>query len=300
MVPPTVDRPVIIWANGSAGTGHALQLAVQARSAFASLGRTARIIEAPDAQTAASAADAALGPQGLLVAVGGDGTVHHALQLVAGSDRSLAVLPCGSGDDIARILGVSADRPQQALAALIAGRTTRIDAGRIRTADGTVRRFAAAAYAGFDAQVNARANRLRVGGRRTRYPLAVLGELAALRAVPMVVSLDGATLRRPLLAIVVGNGPTYGGGMRICPTAEPDDGRLDLTIVDAVPRRTLVRVLPTVYRGQHIRHPAVTTAVARTVTIAAPGARLWADGEPVGDLPVEVTVEPAALEVVVG
>jgi diacylglycerol kinase (ATP) len=299
MARSTASPPVVIWANGAAGRGRATELASRAAALLSGRGAAPTIIDAPDAATATAAAEAALGPDGLLVAVGGDGTVHHALQLIAGSGRRLAVLPCGSGDDVARLLGLSAARPDQAFAALTNGATRRIDVGSITTADGVTRRYAAAAYAGFDAQVNARANRLRIGGRRTRYPLAVVGELAALRAVPMVVDIAGSIVRRPLLAVVVGNGPTYGGGMRICPTADPHDGLLDLTLVEAVPRRTLVRVLPTVYRGDHVRHPAVTTARSRTVTLAAPGARLWADGEPVGDLPAVISVEPSALEVVV-
>lgn len=260
------------------------------------------VIDASSAAEARSAAEAAIDDGATtLVAVGGDGTVHHALQVVATTSVTLAIVPSGSGDDIARAVGVRRGDLTGALDTLVSGQVRTVDLGRALSPDddGPGRWFGATLYAGFDARVNARANRMNTKVGPAKYPAAVIAEIAALRAHPFVLTLDGSTERTTACAVIVGNGPSYGGGMLICPDAEPDDGWLDLTVVDGVPRRTLLRVLPKVYSGRHVAHPAVRTARARSVGIAAPGLVAFADGEEVGPLPLTIDVVPGALRVLV-
>ncbi len=236
-----------------------------------------------------------------LVAIGGDGTVHHALQVVANSSTTLAIVPSGSGDDIARAVGVRRGDLNGALDTLVTGRVRAVDLGRA-TPDNDSHAatwFGATLYAGFDARVNARANRMTTKVGPAKYPAAVIAEIASLRAHPFVLELDGRLERMNACAVIIGNGPSYGGGMLICPDAVPDDGWLDLTVVDGVPRRTLLRVLPKVYSGRHVSHPAVRTARAQSVRMAAPGLVAFADGEQVGPLPLTVDVVPGALHVLV-
>jgi len=262
------------------------------------------LIDEPSAAQASVRAQAALRRGAhLMAAIGGDGTVHHALQVVAGTRTVLGIVPAGSGDDIARALGIARSDPTDALAALTRPRVKTVDLGRATPTgeSGPSRWFGATLYAGFDAGVNRRANASSVPGP-ARYPIAVLGEIAALRSRPYVLmGHDGpdSTERFDAVTVVVANGSSYGGGMQISPDALIDDGLLDVTVVGSIARRTLLRVLPKVYRGTHTRHPQVSTRRMAELLLDAPGVVAYADGEYVGPLPLRVEAVPGALRVAV-
>ncbi|MGH3938480.1 MAG: diacylglycerol/lipid kinase family protein [Pseudonocardiaceae bacterium] len=234
----------------------------------------------------------------VLAVLGGDGTVHLAAQALGGTGTALAVLPSGTGNDLAAALGIPADPVEAArhvTDALRRGQRRRIDMGRV--AGGSC--FTTVLCTGFDAAVNARANAMRWPAGPRRYDLAVLAELAALtpRQVQVTAGDTEVTLQATLVA--VGNGALYGGGLRICPDAELDDGLLDVIIIAAVSRRRLLRVFPSLRAGRHIGEPEVTLLRARTVRIEGDlGWPVYADGEPQGTLPVTVHCEPGALTVV--
>ncbi|GAB3839516.1 hypothetical protein GCM10029963_06860 [Micromonospora andamanensis] len=145
--------------------------------------------------------------------------------------------------------------------------------------DGTLRWYGAVLAAGFDAIVNERANRMRWPRGPRRYDLAILVELARLRPRRYTLTLDGERIEVDAVLVAVGNGASYGGGMRICPAADPTDGLLDVVVGGRFDRRTLIRVKPRIYAGTHVAHPLVSTYRARTVTIAAEGITTYADGE---------------------
>jgi diacylglycerol kinase (ATP) len=257
-----------------------------------------------DAITAARAAIEA-GAAGV-VAVGGDGTAHLALQAVAGTDVPLGLVPLGTGNDLADAVGVPADPVAAAravLADVAAARTTVIDAVRVSGAiphasapphsEGPW--FAAILSVGFDSAVNARANRMRWPRGPRRYDLAILAELARLRTYSLTLGLDGTTVETPALLVAIGNTRSYGGGMRMCPDADPTDGLLDVTVVEPVSRLELIRVKPRLYSGTHVTHPAVRTYRAATIQVDAPGASVFADGEPLVPLPLTLTCVPGAV-----
>jgi diacylglycerol kinase (ATP) len=171
-----------------------------------------------------------------------------------------------------------------------------LDVGVVRSADGVERYFLGVLSTGFDSSVNERANALpRLAGHR--YNVAIVRELASFRALDYDVVIDGVREQAPGMLVSVGNGSRYGGGMRICPAALPDDGLLDVTWLGAVSKPTFLRVFPSVFRGTHIEHPAVRTFRGRSLRIAADGQIAYADGERIGPLPVEIEVRPAALRV---
>jgi diacylglycerol kinase (ATP) len=238
---------------------------------------------------------AADGLDRLLVA-GGDGTLHHALQGLARSGTALAILPLGSGNDLAAALGIPADL-DAAFELALDGAPRAIDLGQVGG-----RFFAGVAGVGFDSEVNRYANRVRRLRGRAIYLWAVLRTLRGFRAPAMRIEHDGGGFVGRAMFVAVANSGRYGGGMRIAPGALLDDGRLDLVIVREMPRHVLLRVFPRVFRGGHTGHAAVE--IVRTARVAVALDRpltAYGDGEPllaVGAEPVDFEVAPAALRVV--
>jgi diacylglycerol kinase (ATP) len=235
----------------------------------------------------------------LLVVVGGDGSAHQGVQFCADTGVTLAVVPAGTGNDLARTLAGGPEDPLDATDKLVRaiedGATTTIDLGRV---DGGPW-FAGVLCAGFDSAVNERANRMRWPSGPRRYDLAILAELAKLRAGRLTVETDGERTELDATQVAVGNIPFYGGGIPICPAADPADGRFDVTLVRKASRFDLVKMLPGLRTGNHVNHPMVTTSRATKVRLGeANGWVAYADGERIGPLPVEVTCVPNALKVV--
>jgi diacylglycerol kinase (ATP) len=236
-----------------------------------------------------------------VVVLGGDGMVHLAVQALAQTETPLGIIAGGTGNDAATVLGLP--RPPIAAARAVvealdradgnSDRLPRVDLGQ--TAAG--RWWFGVLYCGFDSAANARADRLRWPRGPRRYDLAIAGELLRLRTWPFQLTLDGREVRADATLVAIGNAPAYGGGKQIAPHADPRDGHFGITVVGRVSRVTLARLAPTLPRAGHIGHPAVTTYDATTVTIAAPGAVAYADGEPVDPLPLTTTCVAGALRV---
>ncbi|MFI5486418.1 diacylglycerol kinase [Micromonospora echinaurantiaca] len=293
------DGPVAVLANPTAGRGRHRGLLPGLLDRLAATGRPVRLLEAHSAEQAEAACHAAVADGvAALVAVGGDGTVHRALQAVAGTVVPFGPVPAGTGNDFAVDTGFPAD-PLAAVEVIVdalrAGRTRPVDLARLTGADGTRRWYGAVLAAGFDAIVNERANRMRWPRGPRRYDLAILVELARLRPRRYKLRLDGEPQEVDAVLVAVGNAPSYGGGMRICPDADLTDGLLDVVVGGRFDRLTLMRVKPSIYQGTHVRHPLVRSYRVREVELAAEGITTYADGERVLDLPVTVTAVPAAL-----
>ncbi|MFC5662334.1 diacylglycerol kinase [Kitasatospora misakiensis] len=294
----TIAR-VVLLTNPAAAAGHAEPAARRATARLRAHGITV------DARAGASAAEslalaraAVLPASGCdaLVVVGGDGMINLALQAVAGTATPLGVIPAGTGNDHARAHGLPRDNPEAAADVIAVGHTRTVDLGRITTPDGTTRWFGSVLAGGFDSLVSDRTNRLRWPRGRMRYHLAIAVEFANLRPLPFHITLaDGTEITRDLTLAAVGNTSSYGGGMPICPDADPTDGLLDLTLVDAMPRRRIARFFPTLLKGTHTTHPEVTTHRTPALRISSPGITAYADGEPMSPLPVDITAAPAAL-----
>ena len=140
-------------------------------------------------------------------------------------------------------------------------------------------------------------NPFRVDGR-ARYLVGVVAELARLAPTPTILTVDGEEHVGNTVLVSIANAGRYGGGMRICPEARVDDGLLDVTWVDAIGRAELMRVLPQVFSGAHVRHPAVRTFRGHRLRVQTSGQVAYADGERVGDLPVDVEAVPSAVHLV--
>ncbi|MDP9844472.1 diacylglycerol kinase [Streptosporangium lutulentum] len=230
-----------------------------------------------------------------LVAFGGDGLVHLAVQAVAGTGVPLGVIPAGTGNDIAGALGVPAKNTLAAADLVLGGRVRTIDAAKI----GRDEWFAGVVCCGFDSRVNERANRMTWPPGMAKYLVALAGELSSFRPIPFRLDLDGEVIEREAMLVAVGNTASYGAGMRVCPDALPDDGLLDVTILGAVPKSEFLRLFPRVYKGSHVTHPSVTVRRARRITLEAPGVTAYADGERIGPTPLTCEIVPGALRVLV-
>jgi diacylglycerol kinase (ATP) len=288
---------VAVLVSPAAGRGRARAAAVAVLDALRGAGLHPVVLPATTRAAAERQAAAAVAAgTAAVVAVGGDGAAHAGLQAVAGTSTPLAVVPAGTGNDLALALGTPRDPVAAARAAaedLRAGRHRTLDAGRTGA-----RWWATVLCCGFDSAVTDRANRLRWPRGPRRYDVAILAELARLRPREVTVVLDGAARTLPVTLVAVGNTPWYGGGMRVCPAADPADGAFDVTVVGPVSRRELVATRPRLTAGTHVEHPAVTVHRATRVELAGEGLTTYADGEPVGPLPAASTCVPAALTVV--
>src|SRR4051794_28371238 len=222
-----------VLVSPTAGRGRAGGLTDDVVGAFRAAGLTPRLLPATTGADAEKQAGAAVAEgAGAIVALGGDGTVHAAVQAVAGTSAALAVVPAGTGNDLVRALGIPADARAAARAAaedLAVGASRTIDAGR--TGD---RWWATVLCCGFDSAVSARANRLRWPKGRRRYDVAVFAELARLRPVQLSMVLDGVQHSLPVTMVAVGNTPWYGGGVKVCPAAGPAHGLFGRTMGPAV------------------------------------------------------------------
>ena len=234
----------------------------------------------------------------LLLVAGGDGTVHHAIQALAGSDCALGIVPTGSCNDFARALGVDAD-PVRAARAALGATHRRVDLGRLGD-----RVYAGVAAIGFDSAILGFIRDRNPGTRRGWvYPYAALRTMLSFEPPEVAVDWPGGSHSGRVLLTVVANSPRFGGGMQIAPDARLDDGWLDLVIVEAVGRPTLLGLLPRLYRGRHVGHSAVRTVRVREAQVRCdPPLCFHGDGEPMAQARPEGTrieVWPGALRVAV-
>jgi len=292
---------VAVLTNHTAGRGRHRRLLPAVRDRLAAAGHPVQQLTASTGPAAEAACHAAVaGGAAALVVVGGDGTLHAALQALAGTGVPLGVVPAGTGNDIATGLGfppAPLAAAEAVAAALRSGTSQAVDLVRVTGPDGARRWYGGVLAAGFDAIVNARANRIRWPRGDRRYDLAIFLELVRLRPRAYQLHLDGVEHRFNGVLVAVGNTASYGGGIRICPDADPTDGLLDVVVGGAMSRITLARLRSRAYRGTHLQHRLVTSYRAREVRLAAEGITTFADGEPCTRLPATLTAVPGALTV---
>jgi diacylglycerol kinase (ATP) len=309
---PAPTTPLFI-VNPIAGSGRAHRLLPRIEAWLAEQGIEARILETREAghaeRLAAAASD--LGHD-RVIAVGGDGTIQEVLNGLlssgVGTDGwppAMGLIPSGRGNDLARSVNLPID-PMACLPIALGDTTRPFDVGRAEGANGSRRHFGAAGGVGFDAAV---AYTMAVHRRfwmrgEAGYFLGTLNELRRYRNSELVVTLIGdgedRVVSQRFLFVAFANGPYYGGGMQICPDARTDDGWLDVCLVGDLSRVAALRELPGIYQAKHLRNPMVEIVRARRLRIDGDGAtRVHLDGEPFGNVPVEVTLLPGAVRVAV-
>ncbi|WP_127503502.1 diacylglycerol/lipid kinase family protein [Actinoplanes solisilvae] len=287
---------IAVLANPAAGRGRHRDLLSEV---LRRLGPGVRLLAAHSGEEAEAACHTAVASgASAVIAVGGDGTIHRALQAVASQPVGFGVVPAGTGNDFAAGTGMPADPLAAAdaiAAALREGRHTPIDLVRVSGPATPTRWFGAVLAGGFDALVNERANGMRWPRGPRRYDLAILLELARLRPRKYALELDGEDYSFEGMLVAVGNCASYGGGMRILPDADPADGLLDVVVTEPFGRTALARLKPKLRRGTHVTDPRITVYRARHVRLSSDGIIAYADGERLGPLDLDLTCTPGAV-----
>lgn len=222
-------------------------------------------------------------------AVGGDGLAHLVLQQLAKTQIPLAVIPAGTGNDLARSLGWPLDNLDVILENIISESPELIDLGQVNT-----EWFGAILSTGFDSVVNERANHMKRPKGRAKYNVAIARELLGFRPRHYKITLDDYEFETEAMLIAVGNGRSYGGGMQVCPQAKMQDGYFDVMVLRPISKLEFMRVFPKVYAGTHVDHEAVDMYRSKRVNIEAQ-AVAYADGERIGPLPISAECVPSAL-----
>lgn len=284
-----------LLVNPAAGRGAGRKALPRLLALAASAGIEAHVSETREHLTELAAGAVADGVERLLVA-GGDGTQHWALQPLPGTGTALAVLPLGSGNDLAAALAMPKVL-EQAFSIALAGPISAIDVGRLAG-----EYFAGVAGLGFDSEVARHAQGVRLLRGRAIYIYSVLRALGSFRPPTLTLRSDGEDYHGPAMLVAFGNIHRYGGGVAIAPDAVPDDGLLDVVVVGAVSKLELLRVFPRAYRGAHVPHPKISIFRARRIEVALdPALAVYGDGEPmalVGPGGACVELMPGHLQVV--
>lgn len=271
--------------GSGAGGGHAAVDRLRAR------GVDVRVYQGADAQETVELARKAVDEEPAVVVVaGGDGTISSVLQPVLEAGVPLAVIPGGTGNDLAREHGIPLGDPAAAADLALDGARKRVDTGTITADDGTVRHFVTVLCAGLDSLTNERTNRMTWPTGPARYRIAVYAEWLRLKRFGYRLDPVGApALAQDGYLLGIGLTRSYGGGVPICPRADPTDGLLDVTLVHAVGRFRFMAFDGLVKAGKHVERPDVTTLRTSAIRVEAPaGLVAYADGEYVGPLPVTV------------
>ncbi|CAN5122440.1 diacylglycerol kinase family lipid kinase [soil metagenome] len=249
------------------------------------------------------ASKAADGGAELLVVVGGDGSVHEVVNGIANRDDvEIAVIPRGTGWDFARSLGLP-HKVDAAIRVALEGRTRIIDLGRAsyRAWAGSDEQswFANAGSVGMSGAIAQRANdTTKAFGGKVSYVWATFAVFARWSNTEIEVTVDGERRRAQMHDVIVSNGAFLGGGMKICPDAQPDDGVFDVLLIGDLAKRGLLLTMPKIFRGTHLPHPKAE--LLRGSQVGVDGSEplpIQLDGEQPGTTPARFELVPQALRV---
>ena len=274
----------VVVINPVSGSGKGAILGTEAAGFFSERRLSYQIITATSADklrsNLAEFLDSNVGLIEGVVAVGGDGLVHLVLQMVVPRRIPFSAIPAGTGNDFVRALGWGLDEIKIQLNTVVSTPPAAIDLGLVDS-----EWFGAVLSTGFDSVVNEKANKMNWPKGPMKYNLAIAMELPKFKPLKYTIELDNQVIETEAMLIAVGNGGSYGGGMKVCPDAVMSDGLFDVMVLRPVSKVEFVRVFPTVFSGKHINHKQVDIYRTKRVSLHAP-AVAYADGERIGGLPV--------------
>jgi diacylglycerol kinase (ATP) len=298
---PLLSVPVdfLIIANPVSGARSAPQMATRVQALLKDSGASVELAltsaRGDASRLAREAAD-----QGVktVVSCGGDGTLQEIAGAVEGSDTTVGILPFGRCNDFAHALGLHRSDSVETLAGvLLGGMTRRVDLGAFGQ-----RRFLTVATLGFDSEVSRFVEDRKLWIKGTgAYLYGVVRVLMNFRSPLVRITGDFGKFEGRILLAATGNTPCYGGAMEIAPGANLGDGLFHVCLIEEVGKLEVLRMLPRVMRGTHVRHPAVKIVATRALEIETPEEPLWicADGETLGQTPCRFEIRPGALNILV-
>jgi YegS/Rv2252/BmrU family lipid kinase len=294
-------RRLAVIVNPTAGAGRALEALPRIRAELDRLGADYHVVETTSADHAREEAEAARERAEAVGALGGDGLVGTLAGKLCGGDSPLAVLPGGRGNDLARVLGIPTE-PEAAARVAVEGVEHAIDVPNVDPplpgAGGAS--FVGIASCGFDSEANRIANEAKVVRGNLVYLYAALRALVQWKHATFTVTVDGQEHSVTGWSVIVANSKAYGGGMYVVPHAELDDGQLDVMLSDAGSKLHFLSHLPKVFKGTHVDDPLIRFIRGEEVEVSADRPFVvYADGDPIGELPVRIRVAPRALRVLV-
>jgi YegS/Rv2252/BmrU family lipid kinase len=279
--------------NPASGRGRALEALPKVHAALDGLGATHRTVTTRSIDHAYEVAGRATREGETVVALGGDGLLRPLAGALKGTESALALIPCGRGNDLARVLGVPTD-PAEAARTAVEGSERLLDVANV---EGTP--FMGIASFGFDSDANRIANDAKLVKGNAVYVYAALRALAAWKPAKFTVTVDGERHQFTGYSVAVGNSKAYGGGMFILPHAELDDGKLDVMLSKDTSKLRCLIELPKVFKGTHVgsEHVEFLRGEEIEVTSDRPFA-IYADGDPIGATPAIMRVERRCLRVI--
>lgn len=289
------QRRIAVIVNPAAGGGRAGRSLGDVERALSSLGLEHHVERTRSLEHARGLALAAAQAGEVAAAFGGDGLVGAVAGALAHSEGVVGVLPGGRGNDLARVLGIPRE-PAAACQVLATGAVSSLDLG-----DAGGKTFVGIASCGFDSDANRVANEARLVKGNLVYAYAALRTLASWKPATFTLELDGGKVRTLVgCTIAAANSKAYGGGMFLAPDASLEDGLLDVVTIADRPKLQLLRLLPLAFKGQHVHKPNVDVVRTGQVRIAADREfTVYADGDPIAELPVTIRALPAAVKVIV-
>jgi YegS/Rv2252/BmrU family lipid kinase len=289
-----VSAPIALLANPSAANGRSLKCLDIVRAELEARGADYRLAS-PSGRDAAREVARDAGQRGeTVVAVGGDGTIGLIAGALRGTPGRLAVIPAGRGNDFARVLKIPTDAAEATRVALD-GEERSVDVGDV---DGET--FVCIASLGFDSDANRIANDAKLVNGNLVYLYAAVRALVGWKHASFHVVIDGHAHDVRGWSVAVANSQAYGGGMYIAPQAELDDGELDVVLVSEVSKARALKDLPKTFKGTHAALPYVQTLRGKKVELSADRPFvIYADGDPIGQLPATVSISPRSLNVLV-
>jgi YegS/Rv2252/BmrU family lipid kinase len=289
-----VSRRFALLVNPAAAGGRALQALPRIHAVLDGLGAPHRTVTTRSIEHAGEEAARAAGQGETVAAVGGDGLLRPLAGALRGKDGELALIPCGRGNDLARVLGIPRD-VGEATRVAVEGEARLLD---VAEASGTP--YMGIASMGFDSDANRIANEAKLVRGDAVYLYAALRALAAWKPAAFSVTVDGERHEVSGYSVAVGNSKAYGGGMYLLPQAELDDGQLDVLITKRCSKLTFLRSLPRVFKGTHLDSPYVELLRGETVEVASDRPFVvYADGDPIAATPATMRVERRCLRVIV-
>lgn len=293
-------KPVGVLVNPAANRGRGNLIGDQVFELLSKAGIAAINLTSESANLAREKSQLAISAQEIcgVIAVGGDGTSQLGVNICVPNQIPLGIVPAGSGNDQARELNIPLGNPAAAVENIIDSLAApkRVDVMRVATSEREFWSFGSIS-AGFDALCAKTANGLRWPKGPNSYVAAMLMELPRFKPIEYSLTVDGEHCKVKAMLCGVANVKNFGGGMKISPGSDITDGKLEVFILHEVSRAKLLRIFPTVYKGEHIRFPEVEIFQAKSIRIENDSFPISCDGELTGRAPFSVEVHPGGLQV---